>query len=44
MNGLYVLPWHSGVNGAAVDKDSGSTWMTLAPSRGQNAQALPRKV
>lgn len=33
-----------GVNGAAVDEDLGSTWMRLAPSRGQNAQALAKEV
>lgn len=44
VNGLCVLTWHPGVNGAAVDKDSSYTWVRLAPSRGQSAQALPKEV
>lgn len=45
VNALCVLPWHPGVNGAVdKDKDCSYTWVRLAPSRGQNAQALPKEV
>lgn len=44
VNGLCVLPWHPGVNGAAVDRVSSYMWVSLAPSREQNTQALPKEV